>query len=146
MLNSVRRDRKARAIAEVLALIADTHPEFTRGSPHLASETDDCLWEDATAFSAALEKLFAGSIRRKSGKHAARGRSGISVAWGPLTATRSHPLHDFERSSSTGQLPSRTRRHAEGQTKSGAEAFGIINNWPIRVKGSHPGERVWSKR
>jgi hypothetical protein len=80
MINSVRRDRKARAIAEVLALIADTHPEFTRGSPHLASETDDCLWEDATAFSAALEKLFAGSIRRKSGKHAARGRSGISVA------------------------------------------------------------------
>ena len=77
MINSVRRDRKARAIAEVLALIADTHPEFTRGYPRLP--TDDRLWEDATAFSAALEKLFAGAIRRKSGKHAPRGRSGISV-------------------------------------------------------------------
>ena len=79
MISSVRRDRKARAIAEMLALIADTHPEFTRGSSYLACETDDCQWEDATAFSAALEKLFVRSIRRKSDKRA-RSRSGISIA------------------------------------------------------------------
>src|SRR6476619_4439307 len=55
MIHSSRRDSKTKAIAEVLAMIADAHPEL---APHPRSvrETEAWLWESATAFCAALDR------------------------------------------------------------------------------------------
>ncbi len=64
MIQSSRRDRKAKALAEVLALIADTDPVCRGEDPALADSEDERLWEDATAFSAALEKLCCRHPRR----------------------------------------------------------------------------------
>ena len=56
MIHSSRRERKTKAIAEVLALIAAA--ELAPYRPRPGRETDDeRLWEEsATEFSAALEK------------------------------------------------------------------------------------------
>ena len=53
MIHSSRRDRKTKAIAEVLAMIADAHPPLAplRACPVL--ETEEWLWESATEFCAA---------------------------------------------------------------------------------------------
>jgi hypothetical protein len=59
MINSSRRDRKSKAIAEVLAMIADAHPELAPHRPRSVRETDERLWESATEFSTALEKYYA---------------------------------------------------------------------------------------
>jgi hypothetical protein len=60
MIPSKRRDRKTKAMAEILAMIADAHPEFAPGRPHIALETaEELLWGDATEFSAALESFCA---------------------------------------------------------------------------------------
>ena len=56
MIHSSRRDRKARATAEVLAMIADVHPELAPHRPRPARETDEWLWESATEFCAALDR------------------------------------------------------------------------------------------
>jgi hypothetical protein len=63
MIHSSHRDRKAKAIAKVLAMIADTHPELTPNDPWTARETDEWLWESATAFCAALD-VYAGRAAR----------------------------------------------------------------------------------
>jgi hypothetical protein len=54
MIHSSRRDRKTKAIAEVLAMIADAHPELDPHQPRPVRETDEWLWESATEFCAAL--------------------------------------------------------------------------------------------
>jgi hypothetical protein len=59
MIHSSRRDRKAKAIAEVLAMLADTHPKLPTHKRCSLRETDEWLWESATEFSAALEKYYA---------------------------------------------------------------------------------------
>jgi hypothetical protein len=59
MIHSSRRDRKAKAIAEVLAMLADTHLKLTTHKPCPLRETDEWLWESATEFSAVLEKYYA---------------------------------------------------------------------------------------
>ena len=41
MIHSSRRDPKAKAIAEVLAMIADAHPESAPHYPRPVRETDD---------------------------------------------------------------------------------------------------------
>ncbi len=76
MIQSPRRDRKAKALAEALALIADTDPVCRPEHPALTDSENERLWEDATAFGAALDKLFARHMDRKAGKPARR-RSGI---------------------------------------------------------------------
>ena len=55
MIHSSRRDSKTKAIAEVLAMIADAHPEFAPHRPRPVHVTDECLWESATEFCAALD-------------------------------------------------------------------------------------------
>ena len=40
MIHSSRRDRKAKAIAEVLAMIADAHPELAPNDPRAVRELD----------------------------------------------------------------------------------------------------------
>jgi len=56
MIHSSRRDRRAKAIAEVLAMIADAHPPLAPHRPRLVLEADDRLFETATEFCADLEK------------------------------------------------------------------------------------------
>jgi hypothetical protein len=59
MIHSSRRDRKARAIAEVLAMIADAHPSITPHRPHQVLETDDGFFGSAAEFIEALDKYYA---------------------------------------------------------------------------------------
>jgi hypothetical protein len=54
MIHSSRRDRKTKAIAEVLAMIPDVHPELVPHRPCPVRETDEWLWESATEFCAAM--------------------------------------------------------------------------------------------
>ena len=56
MIHSSRRDRKTKAIAEALAMIADAHPELAPHRPRPVRETDEWLWESATEFCAALDR------------------------------------------------------------------------------------------
>ncbi|PNE10652.1 MAG: hypothetical protein CR217_13075 [Beijerinckiaceae bacterium] len=55
MILSSRRDRKTKAFAEALAMIADAHPELDPHRPRPVRETDEWLWERATEFCAALD-------------------------------------------------------------------------------------------
>ena len=55
MIHSSSRDRKAKAIAEMLAMIADAHPELAPNDPRARRESDEWLWESATEFCAALD-------------------------------------------------------------------------------------------
>ena len=65
-----------KVLAEVLALIADMDPVYRPERPAPADSEDERLWEDATAFGAALDKLFDRHMGRKAAK-AGRRRSGI---------------------------------------------------------------------
>ena len=65
MIHPSRRDRKAKAIVEVLAMIDATHPELS--PPCLVRETDEGLAESATEFCALLDRYAesAARIRRE---------------------------------------------------------------------------------
>ncbi len=80
MSPSTRRNGKAKAIAEMLAMIADAHPEFAPRRPRPARAADDWSWEDAADFTAALEKYFSIHPNRRTGMLAAPRRSGIRAA------------------------------------------------------------------
>jgi hypothetical protein len=56
MIHSSRRDRKTKAIAEVLAMIADAHPPLAPLRPRPVLETEEWLWDSATEFCAALDR------------------------------------------------------------------------------------------
>jgi hypothetical protein len=56
MFHSSRRDRKTKAIAEALAMIADAHPELDPHRPRPVREIDEQLWESAIEFCAALDR------------------------------------------------------------------------------------------
>jgi hypothetical protein len=56
MIHSSHRDRKTKAIAEALAMIADAHLELDPHRPRPVSETDEWLWESATEFCAAMDR------------------------------------------------------------------------------------------
>jgi hypothetical protein len=55
MIRSSRRDRKAKVIAEVLAMIADSQSALAPHRSHPVREPDEGLLEDATEFCAALD-------------------------------------------------------------------------------------------
>jgi len=57
MIHSLRRDRKAKAIAEVLAVIGDAHPPRAPHRPRPVLEADEWLFESATEFFTALENM-----------------------------------------------------------------------------------------
>jgi hypothetical protein len=57
MLRSSRRESRTKAIAQVLALIANTRPQHTPHWPYLDDE--ESIYEDATEFCAALEQYAA---------------------------------------------------------------------------------------
>ena len=54
MIHSSRRDRKTKAIAEVLAMIADAYPPLAPPRPRPVREPDE--WESAIEFCAALDR------------------------------------------------------------------------------------------
>src|SRR6202040_1555781 len=69
MIHSSRRDRKAKAIAEVLAMIADAQVPLAPHRPRPVLETEEWLFESATEFIEALEKYYAEramQIKRKN--------------------------------------------------------------------------------
>jgi hypothetical protein len=82
MIHSSRRDSKTKAIAEVLAMIADAHPEFAPHHPRPVCETEEWLWENATEFCAALDR-YAGRARQTKKEEITReaGRSKRRATW-----------------------------------------------------------------
>ena len=56
MIHSSRRDRKAKANAEVLAMIANAQAPLAPHRPRPVLEADERLFETAAVFCAALEK------------------------------------------------------------------------------------------
>jgi hypothetical protein len=68
MTRSSRRDRKAKATANVLAMIADAHPVLAP-HPHPVSETEEWLWESATEFCAALDRYAERAMQIKGENH-----------------------------------------------------------------------------
>jgi hypothetical protein len=69
MIHSSRRDRKAKAIAEVLAMIADAYPPLAPRRPRPVLEAEEWLFGSVTEFIEALEQYYAEratKIKRKS--------------------------------------------------------------------------------
>ena len=69
MIHSSHRDRKAKAIAEVLAMIADASPPLAPPRPRPVLETEEWLFESATEFVEALEKYYAERATQKRKNH-----------------------------------------------------------------------------
>ncbi len=68
MIHSSRRDRKTKAIAEVLAMIATAELAPYQRSP--IRETDEWLWEEsATEFCAALDRYAERAMQSKRKNH-----------------------------------------------------------------------------
>ena len=65
MIHSSRRDRKTKAIAEVLAMIADAYPELAPDRPRSDREAEEWLWEIASGFCAALDRYAARTMQVK---------------------------------------------------------------------------------
>jgi len=65
MTHSSHRDRRIKAIAEVLAMIADAYPELPPNRPSYDREADEWLWEIATGFCAALDRYAEHRMRIK---------------------------------------------------------------------------------
>jgi len=72
MIHSSHRDRKTKAIPEVLAMIPDVHPELPH-RPRPVRETDEWLWESATEFCAAMDH-YAGRAMEIKRAHAPAAR------------------------------------------------------------------------
>ncbi|QBR70202.1 hypothetical protein CU048_01690 [Beijerinckiaceae bacterium] len=64
MIHSSRRDRRAKAIAEVLAMIAGAQPERIPCPPRTLYKSGQWLKESATRFSANLDADQAAQIKR----------------------------------------------------------------------------------
>jgi hypothetical protein len=70
MIHSSHRDRKAKAIAEVLAMIADAYPPPAPHRPRPVLETEEWLWESATEFCAAMDRQNRRPPAAPSARHA----------------------------------------------------------------------------
>jgi hypothetical protein len=66
MIHSSRRDRKTKAIAEALAMIAGAHPELESHRLRPVGETDKWLWESATEFCTAMDRYAEHAMEIKS--------------------------------------------------------------------------------
>lgn len=62
MIHSSRRDHKTKAIAELLAIVADRDAELIQHHSHPVPEIGERLWESVTEFYAALDR-YAGRIQ-----------------------------------------------------------------------------------
>jgi hypothetical protein len=68
MIRSSRRACRTKAVAEVLAMIANANP-FVPGRAHHALDVEESLFENATEFCAALEIYAARAAQIKKFKH-----------------------------------------------------------------------------
>jgi hypothetical protein len=64
MIHSSRRDRKAKAIAEVLAMIADAYPPLAPNRPRPVLETEEWPFESATEFIGLWKNLMPSGLRK----------------------------------------------------------------------------------
>jgi hypothetical protein len=69
MIHSSRRDRKAKAIAEVLAMIANAEAPLAPHRPRSVRQADERLFETASEFCAAFEKYAARATQIKRLNH-----------------------------------------------------------------------------
>ena len=69
MIHSSHRNANTKAMAEVLAMIADAHPEHATYHPHATRESDEWLRENATEFCAALDRYAERAIQLKREDH-----------------------------------------------------------------------------
>src|ERR1700730_12395612 len=65
MIRASHRDRKGKAIAEVLAMIYDASPPLAPRRPRPVHETDEWLWESHTEFCAAMDRYAEHSMEIK---------------------------------------------------------------------------------
>jgi len=65
MTHLSRRERGTKAIAEVLARIADAYPELAPDRPDFDREAEEWLWEIASGFCAALDPYAARTMQVK---------------------------------------------------------------------------------
>lgn len=63
MISSTRRDRKTRATAEVLAMMAEVYEQCERQNPQSARESVKWLGESVTEFCGALDLNAVGGAR-----------------------------------------------------------------------------------
>jgi hypothetical protein len=67
MIRSSRRESRTKAVAEVLAMIANANP-FVPGRAHTSHDAEESLFESATEFCAALE-VYARAAQTKKFRH-----------------------------------------------------------------------------
>ena len=101
MISSSHRSPKLKDLAEVLAMIADTHHETPIRHTQTVREADE--WESATEFCAALDRLVEGFTEREAAVLAGMSVQGLALALRrPEVEAR---LKEIARSKLTGQLP-----------------------------------------
>jgi hypothetical protein len=98
MIHSSHRDRKAKAIAEVLAMITNAYPPPAAHRPRPVHETDEWLWESATDFCAAMDRYaeHAVEIKRQNQRPSAAPMPGAPLYKGIYRHSRGIPLHSNE--------------------------------------------------
>jgi hypothetical protein len=98
MIHSSHRDRKTKAIAEVLAMIPDVYPELVPHRPRPVRETDEWLWDSATEFCAAMDRYEerAMEIKRENRRHPAVPLPASTPYKGIPRHSRGIPLHSNE--------------------------------------------------
>jgi hypothetical protein len=69
MIPSSRRDRKTKAMAEMLAMMVEPHPPGTIHSSCSVRETDEWMWESVTDFCAALDRYAGRAKHIKRASH-----------------------------------------------------------------------------
>jgi len=69
MIPSSRRDRKTKAMAEMLAMMIEPHPPGTIHSSCSVCETDEWMWEIVTDFCAALDRYAGRAKHIKRASH-----------------------------------------------------------------------------
>ncbi len=69
MTRSSRRERRTKAIAEVLAMIDDAHPELAPDRPDSDREADEWLWDIATGFCTVLDRYAERAARMNRQTH-----------------------------------------------------------------------------
>ena len=68
MIHSSHEKPKIKAIAEMLAMIADSHSDHAPHHPRPVRETDEWLWESANEFCAAMDRYAGRALQMKSSR------------------------------------------------------------------------------
>jgi hypothetical protein len=69
MSPSSRRDRKTKALAEMLAMMVDPYPQCAIQSSRPVRETDEGMWEGVTDFCTALDRYAGRAKHIKRASH-----------------------------------------------------------------------------